>query len=179
MGKGLKKLQFVLKLSAYPISPLLRKIGVRYDIVKILNNYYQNDFKSTPVKERAVMLPHCLIHKKCPAKFSKEDGILCINCGLCRCGEIKKLCEEKGYQFYITPSFGFTKRLAERKHLRALIGTTCSYEIKKGMKNEKLGSKGMDVKNHKLIPQIMPTSKYDCINNDLDWNLLKKMIKES
>lgn len=176
---GLKKLKFILKLSLFPISPLLQKLGIKYNIVKILNTYYEEDFRKIPIKDRAVLLPHCLIHKNCPAGFSKEDGIICRKCGLCKCGEIKKLCEEKGYQFYITPSVGFTKRLMHRKNLKAVIGAACMYEIRKGMKSEQVNSKGLKIKKTKIIPKAIYISKYDCIDNDVDWELLKKTIIDS
>jgi hypothetical protein len=175
-----KKIAFVIKLSLYPFSKLLNKLGVKYDVTKVINDYYDEDFKKVSIKKRAVLLPHCLIHKKCPAKFSKEDGILCISCGLCGCGDIKKFAEEKGYQFYITPSFGFTRRLIARKKLQAIIGAACDYEITKGLKNERVNPKGFHVgKKAKTVPKAVYISKYDCVNNNLDWDYLKKFIEKS
>ncbi len=173
---GLKKLKFALKLSFFPI---LQKLGFNYNIAKIINNYYAEDFRKVPIKDRAVLLPHCLIHKKCPARFSKEDGIMCKECGLCKCCEISKLCRKKGYQFYISPSVGFTKRLTSRKKLKAAIGAACLYEINKGLKNERISSKGVQLKSTKVIPYVIYMPKYDCINNDIDWELLKNVILNS
>jgi hypothetical protein len=169
----LKKLKFILKLSFYPVS---RFLGIKYNIEKVINNYYKDEFYKVPLKDRAVLLPHCLIHKKCPAKFSKEEGILCIKCSLCKCGEIKGLCDKKGYQFYITPSVGFTKRLIQRKRLKAVIGAACIYEVKKGLKKEKVNSKGLNIEKIKVKPLLLYMPKYDCIDNDLDFEKLKKML---
>ncbi|MDP7457456.1 MAG: DUF116 domain-containing protein, partial [Candidatus Woesearchaeota archaeon] len=173
------KLKFITKLALFRVSPLLKRLGINYDISKILNTYYKDEFKKIQVNDRAVLLPHCLIHKNCPAKFSKEEGVLCINCKLCRCGEIKELCQKEGYQFYITPSMGFTKRLISRKEIRAVIGSTCDYEINKEMKNEKVNSKGLELKDKKVIPQLLRLNDYNCINNDMDWDKLKIILKES
>lgn len=140
------------------------------------NEIYREDFKKVPVAERAVFLPHCLIHQKCPAKFSKEDGILCIKCHRCRCGEIRDLAEAYGYQFYITPSVGFTKRLAQRKHVRAAIGTTCLFEIERGLRTEKIASHGVVLKSEAVIPQITLTRDYNCIDNDTDWERIMRLI---
>ena len=102
---------------------------------------------------------------------------MCKSCGLCKCGEIKELCEQKGYQFYISPSVGFTKRLTQRKQIKAAIGAACMYEIKKGMNNERITLNGVNIKQTKVIPQAISMPKYDCIDNNLDWDKLKRMIE--
>lgn len=178
MDRKLKKIKFIFFLALLSFSSLLEKIGVKYDIVKVANDYYREAFSKVPIRDIAVMLPHCLIDIRCSAKFSKEDGILCNKCGLCRCGEIKEICEEKGVQFYITSSTGFTKRLVQRKEIKAAIGVVCTYELKKGLRNEKIALKGVKLKGTKIIPQTILTAKYDCLDNDIDWELLKKTIAE-
>lgn len=177
MAKPLKKLSFALKLSVYPFRNFIKKCGINYDIVELINNYYKEDFKKILPKYKAVILPHCVIAKNCPAGFSKEDGIMCRQCSLCKCGEIKRLAEKKGLQFYITPSVGFTKRLAARKGIKAAIGSTCIYEVEKGMKQEKISPNGLFLSKNKIIPLVILTKEYDCIVNEIDWNALKKMIE--
>ena len=61
----------------------------------------------------------------------KLDGVLCKNCDLCGCGKINESAGRKGYQFYISPSVGFTRRLVQRKHLKGIIGVACD-GIKEG-----------------------------------------------
>ncbi|MFH1078886.1 MAG: DUF116 domain-containing protein [Pseudomonadota bacterium] len=170
------KFEFLRALILFPIRSLFAEGGALSDLVRIANAYYRASFNRTPAINKAVMLPHCLISRKCPAKFSKEDGILCVNCSLCNCGEIKTLCEERGMQFYITPSMGFTKRLAYRKQLRAALGITCNFEIGRGLKSTRLTLKGVDLRKHRVIPQVVLTTKYDCIDNDADWELLRRII---
>ena len=103
---------------------------------------------------------------------------MCISCGLCGCGEIKNLCQKKGYQFYITPSVGFTKRLVRRRNIKGVIGAACSYEIKKGVKKEKVSSKGLTIDNNKVVPLAVYMPTYNCTENSIDWDKLKKMIEE-
>lgn len=121
-------------------------------------------------------MPHCLINRDCPAKFSKAEGILCVKCKRCRCGEVKELAESYGYQFYITPSTGFTRRLAQRKNIKAAIGTTCLYEIERHFKEEKVTLKGIALKGKRVIPQVHLTDDNDCVNNGTDWDGLISTI---
>lgn len=172
-----KKLKFFFGISFFPLKRMLNFFGIKYNVMDIINDYYKEDFKKISPKDVAVMMPHCLISDKCPARFSKQDGILCTNCGLCRCGEIKELSRKKGYQFYITPSVGFTKRLAERKEIKGLIGAACDYEIKRLVTKERLSSKGGHLKDSTVIPQGIYILNYNCIKNEVDWDKLKSLIE--
>lgn len=170
------KLNFLRAIFLYPLRSLFAQEKSQSHLVQSANAYYRAAFNQTPAKDKAVMLPHCLVSPKCQAGFSKEDGIVCVNCKLCKCGEIKTLCEERGIQFYITPSIGFTKRLADRKRLRAALGITCGFEIERGLKSTRLTLKGVDLKARRVIPQVVLTTKYDCLNNNTDWDLLRRII---
>ncbi|PKN60160.1 MAG: hypothetical protein CVU53_04500 [Deltaproteobacteria bacterium HGW-Deltaproteobacteria-11] len=176
MMPDITKFEFLRALILFPIRSLFAEEGALSDMVRTANAYYRASFNRTPAIDKAVMLPHCLVSRKCPAKFSKEDGILCVSCKLCKCGEIKALCEERGMQFYITPSMGFTKRLADRKQLRAALGITCGFEIGRGLKSTRLTLKGVDLRERRVIPQVVLTTKYDCMDNDADWDLLRRII---
>ena len=176
MRKSFKKAKFAFCMLLYPLQPLMKRAGLGYDVVKLINDYYREDFDKAPRSNMAVFLPHCLVDEKCPAKFSKEDGVICTKCLRCNCGEIKSLCEEKGIQFYISPSSGFSKRLAQRKNLQAAIGAICSYEVEKSLRSIRLTGRGVRLKSRKVIPQIVLAARYDCLNNDIDWERLKKII---
>jgi uncharacterized protein len=174
---SLKKLKFIVKLSFFPLRNGLKKVGINYNIEKIINNYYKEKFKKI-TNNRAIFLPHCLIHNNCPAKFSKTDGIMCIKCGLCKCGDIKVTAEEKGFQFFIVPSVEFIKRIIKRKNIQAVLGVTCIHDIIEGLKQEKLNPKGLFLNGKKIVPIVIQLPKYDCVNNDVDWELVKKQINE-
>lgn len=169
-----KKLKFFWKLYLYKTQGCL---GLeRCDIMSVINAYYRDNFKKLNKKDVAVILPHCLIADKCPAKFSKSDGIICNKCKLCGCGEIYELAEEKGYQFYISPSVGFTKRLAHRKNLKGVIGVACDYEIERGIRSEKITNNGVTVNSVKIITQGCHLNVYDCIKNSVAWEEIKKLM---
>ncbi|MBI5055877.1 MAG: DUF116 domain-containing protein [Nitrospirae bacterium] len=170
----LKKLGFVSKLLLYKAQGLL---GLkRCDIMPVINAYYREDFLKLDKKDIAVILPHCLIHDKCPAKFSKFDGVLCSKCKLCGCGEIYDLAVQKGYQFYISPSVGFTKRLVRRKKLKGVIGVACDYEIERGIHSEKITNNGVKIDSRDIKTQGIYLDLFDCVKNSVDWEKIKKLL---
>jgi uncharacterized protein len=178
MTQDCSRLKFVSAFFFFPMRFLLGRVGLRYDISTIANAYYREAFDRIPMADKAVILPHCLIGEKCKAHFSKEDGILCVKCKQCRCGEVRLLCEEEGWQFFISPSSNFTKRLVRRKGILAAIGAACDSEIEKGIRSTPITLRGVLLKERKVIPQVIRTARYDCMNNDIDWELLRGMIRD-
>lgn len=176
MAKDCSRLKFVSAFFFFPLRSLLGLIGLRYNVSAIANAYYREDFDRVPLADRAVILPHCLIGEKCKARFSKEDGVLCVKCSQCRCGEIRLLCEEQGWQFYISPSTNFTKRLVRRKGVRAAIGAACEFEIEKGVRSTPITLRGVRLKERRVIPQAIMTARCNCLDNDIDWEELRRMI---
>ena len=144
--------------------------------MSVINAYYREDFRKIAKKDVAVILPHCLISDKCPARFSKSDGVLCKKCELCGCGKIRVSAEQKGYQFYISPSVGFTKRLARRKRLKGLIGVACDYEIEKGVASENISDNGVKIESARIKTQGMRLDVYDCVHNTVDWDKIEELL---
>ena len=173
----LRKLKFLGNIYAYKLQCLL---GLkRADIMTTINNYYRDTFKKLHKEDIAVILPHCLIDDKCPARFSKSDGVMCTKCNLCGCGKIFESAEQKGYQFYITPSVGFTKRLVERKKLKGVIGITCEYEIERGIHSEKITDLGVRINGTSLKTQGIRLNAYDCVKNSVDWEKIEELMQEA
>jgi hypothetical protein len=141
-----------------------------------INDYYRDSFKNLKKEDIAVILPHCLIDDKCPARFSKYDGVMCSKCKLCGCGKIFESAVSKGYQFYITPSVGFTKRLVQRKKLKGVIGIACEYEIEKGIHSEKITDVGVRINGTSLKTQGIRLHEYDCIRNSVDWKKIEELM---
>jgi hypothetical protein len=176
MTRDCGRLKFISAFFFFPWHAFLERLGIRYDISGIANAYYREAFDRIPAADKAVILPHCLIGNKCQARFSKEAGVLCVRCKNCRCGEIGLLCEQQGWQFYISPSTGFTKRLVQRKGIRAAVGAACDFEIEKGIRSTPITIKGVRLKRNKVIPQVLLAARYDCLDNDIDWERLKGII---
>jgi len=170
----LRKIRFLLNIYKYKFQVLL---GLeRSDIMSVINDYYRSTFRHIDKKDVAVILPHCLIDDNCPARFSKFDGVICKKCSLCKCGDIYASAEEKGLQFYISPSVGFTRRLVQRKGLRGIIGIACDYEIERGMHSEKITSMGVRVNGSSVKTQGVRLQVYNCTNNSVDWDSIESII---
>ena len=56
------------------------------------------------------------------------------------------------------------------------IGAACDFEIEKGIRSTPITLRGVRLKARKVIPQVILTARYDCLNNDIDWELLRRMI---
>lgn len=171
----LKKLKLLVNLGIYRLQGLLG--FKRSDIMKVINEYYLPAFRRLDKKDVGVILPHCLIGDKCPAKFSKTDGIICRKCDLCGCAGIQESALSKGYQFYITPSVGFTKRLVNRKELKGIIGVACDYEIEKGIHSEKIRGNGVKMNGTGVKTQGIRLHLYDCLHNDVDWGKIEELMQ--
>jgi hypothetical protein len=171
----IKKLAFLIRICAYRTRGFL---GLRQnDIMPVINEYYRKSFKALDARDIAVILPHCLIADRCPARFSKSDGIVCRKCDLCGCGRIRESAETRGYQFYISPSVGFTKRLVTRKNLRGVIGVACDYEISRGIASEKISGNGVKIEGTRVKTQGIRLRAYDCVRNDVDWGKIEELIR--
>ena len=171
----LNKFKLVSNIYLYRLQGLL---GLkRSDIMKVINEYYRPAFLKLSKKDIGVLLPHCLIADKCPARFSKTDGVICKKCDLCGCARIQESALKKGYQFYITPSVGFTKRLVQRKGLKGIIGVACDYEIEKGMHSEKIRGDGVKMNGAGVKTQGIRLHRYDCLNNDVDWDKIEDLMQ--
>lgn len=168
------KLCFLFHIYLYRIRGVL---GLkRTDIMARINEYYRDSFLKLNKKEVAVILPHCLISDRCPARFSKQDGILCNNCNLCGCGKIHEAARNRGYGFYISPSVGFTKRLIQRKRLKGIIGAACDYEIDKGIASERMNYNGIHIHSTRVKTQGLRLHVYDCIHNSVDWDRIEELM---
>ena len=170
----LRKLNFIKKIYTYKLQCML---GLeKSDIMATINEYYRDAFLSLRKEDIAIILPHCLIADKCPARFSKSDGVLCTKCKLCGCGRIYESAEQKGYQFFITPSVGFTKRLVQRKGLKGVIGIACDYEIEKGIHSEKITDIGVRMNGTSIKTQGIRLHEYDCMKNNVDWEKIEALL---
>ncbi len=170
----LRKIKFLVTLYSYKLRGVF---GLKKpDIMSAINAYYRSDFKKLRKEDIAVILPHCLIDDKCPARFSKANGVMCNKCNLCGCGKILEAAEQKGYQFYITPSVGFTRRLVQRKQLKGVIGIACDYEIERGIHSEKITDLGVRVNGTSIKTQGIRLHEYDCIKNNVDWEKIEELM---
>lgn len=125
-------------------------------------------FNVIPVKERAIFLPHCLCSVNCKAKRT-EEGVNCINCGNCKIGSFKEEAENKGYKVFIVPGASMVKKIIEKHKFKAVLGVACLPELKQGIKLMK--QKG-------IISLTVPLLKDGCVNTEVDWKKIEKIINK-
>lgn len=119
-----------------PIKRILTVFGFRPGVVDktlihLRNGLNASSFAAVAPKDRALFLPQCLRHPECPAKLSPE-GIMCVNCGRCGIGMVKKEAELLGYRVFVAPGGSLVKRMVRKYKPTAVLGVGCQMEMKEG-----------------------------------------------
>jgi len=86
------------------------------------NECYRENFNLTPVKDRAVLLPHCLINQKMSGEILQGGGDFVHSMQTLQMRRDQRPSVRKGvFSFYITPSSGFTKDLRRERNWKAAV----------------------------------------------------------
>ncbi|MBD3262360.1 MAG: DUF116 domain-containing protein [Candidatus Altiarchaeales archaeon] len=101
-------------------------------LIEIMNKINVRNYCKIGYEKRAVFFPQCLRHPKCPAPLVSE-GLMCVACGKCGLGEIKKLCMKEKIDFFIAPGSTLVKRMMKKHKPKAVLGVGCCMEVKEGM----------------------------------------------
>jgi hypothetical protein len=156
----------LMTMVEWPVKTLLRGYDVDKVMINVSNKVYNKRWLRTPYGCRVVFLPQCLRASDCPAKLGSE-GIECVSCGKCHMGKLKAEVEGLGMKFFIVPGSSFIKRLLKKYKPKAVLGVGCYPEVEEGMRM--VGSRG-------LVPQCVPLLREGCINTDVDWTRLRKVV---
>ena len=163
---------FVLNLLENPISVIAKFVGVKSDaisqiIVDIRNCIFDQTNKNISFNDRMLFLPYCLRNRECPARL-EEDGLMCVKCGRCDIGSIKKEAEDIGYKVFIVPGSSLIKKIIARNRPKAVIGVGCHSEVREGA--VKMAAIGMPVKGLIL-------DKDGCIDTKVNVSKLISLLK--
>ncbi|MDD3022630.1 MAG: DUF116 domain-containing protein, partial [Syntrophomonadaceae bacterium] len=103
-----------------------------------VNNYLVKA-KKLFLKEEQVMilLPHCLQNSDCPHKIT-IDVNNCKQCGKCKIGEIKKLCEEQGAILKVATGGTLARKFIQENLPRGVIAVACERDLSSGI--QEMGS---------------------------------------
>lgn len=99
---------------------------------ELKNDYYKEQFKDIPSKEKIVFLPHCLRKYGCDAKVERNIGYKCNGCKnhkSCKVYAIKNEAEKKGYRVFVTPGGSMVMDIVKKMKPKAVIGVACMKEI--------------------------------------------------
>ncbi len=106
---------------------------VCYAKIWFYNQLVHPAFKSVPIEERAIFLPHCLQNKKaCQSDFDDEGYEHCTMCGACTAGKLMEAALEAGYpreRIYLVPGGSVVDRITETVSPKAVMGVACFREL--------------------------------------------------
>ena len=164
---------FVLNLLEDPIAFLLKMFGIKSNtiveaIILIRNSIFDQMDADILKKDRILFLPYCLRDRECPAKLT-EDGLMCIMCGRCDIGVIKREAESLGYKVFIVPGSSLIKKIVARLKPKAIVGVACHSEARSGA--SKMSASGLPLKG--LILE-----KDGCIDTKVDVKSLFRLLKD-
>jgi hypothetical protein len=136
--------------------------------VKTKNIAYKRVFSKIPFSDRILLLPQCLRPKNCSASF-KEFSYECKNCENCKLGEIINFAKKLGYKgIYLISGGSVVSKIFEKIKPKACIGVACLKELMLGsFVAEKFG----------IVTQCVALSKDGCVNTEVEWNVLRKVIE--
>jgi len=128
---------FTRKAAAFfmnsPFRRVARAFGFRAKVtegayIDLVNKTNEETFRSTPFEERALFLPHCMRHKKCPATLGKH-GYTCKECGKCAIKKLKREAEKLGYSVFVVPGGSVVWNIIKDFKPKAVLGVACSKEL--------------------------------------------------
>ena len=164
---------FAINLLEDPMAFALGVFGVKSSMVNSLmvdvrNSIFDQISIKIPNNERMLFLPYCLRSRECPARL-EEDGLMCLMCGRCDVGRIKKEAESLGYRVFIVPGSSLIKRILDRYKPSAVVGVGCHSEVRAGAM--KMAAIGMPAKGLIL-------DKDGCIDTVVDVSRLFEILKK-
>lgn len=136
--------------------------------VEAANRRDFDKFIKTDLKERILLLPHCLRPRDCPAKVG-EFGYECINCRSdCVIFQLKSYAEKLGYKgVYILPGGALVEKILRKVKPKAVVGVACYKECVLGhVVLLKMG----------IIGQAIPLLRNGCVDTLVDVNKVKRVL---
>lgn len=127
-------------------------------------------FKTIPVSERIVLLPHCMRNTKQCKAVDEGTYYSCVKCGGCKIAQIQKLADELGYKkLYIMKGGKAIYNILVEQKIKAVVAVACHFEGAQGIKM----TDGL-----KVIAQFIPLLKDGCYDTDVDVEIVKKIMEQ-
>ncbi len=134
------------------------------------NSSMSGKFKSIPVSERIVLLPHCMRSTKNCKAVDEGTYYSCKKCGACKIAQIQKLADELGYKkVYIMKGGKAIHNILVEQKIKAVVAVACHFEGAQGIKM----TDGL-----KVIAQFIPLLKDGCCDTDVDVESVKKIMEQ-
>lgn len=82
---------------------------------------------------KALIVPQCMRHPECRARLDPLMGYVCIECGKCDLGTLKKEGRKCGYEMFVIPGDSFVKKIMHSYKPKACLGVACFSELTESM----------------------------------------------
>lgn len=167
---------FTRKVAMFVMNSPFRRVagafGLRQKVteeayIDLVNKSNETLFAKTPFNERAVFLPHCTRHKKCPAKLGKY-GYECKECGRCSIKKVKQEAEKLGYQVYVVPGGSVVWKIIKDKKPKAVLGVACSKELVQALEI---------TESHGMPAQTVTLLRDGCVDTIMDEDAILDKLK--
>lgn len=127
-------------------------------------------FKTVPVSERIVLLPHCMRSTKNCKAVDEGTYYTCMKCGCCKIAQIQKLADELGYKkVYVMKGGKAIYNILVEQKIKAVVAVACHFEGAQGIKM----TDGL-----KVTAQFVPLLKDGCCDTDVDVEAVKKIMEQ-
>ena len=134
------------------------------------NSSMAEKFKTVPVSERIVPLPHCMRSTKSCKAVDEGTNYSCVKCGACKIAQIQKLADELGYKkVYVMKGGKAIYNILVEQKIKAVVAVACHFEGAQGIKM----TDGL-----KVIAQFVPLLKDGCCDTDVDVEAVKKIMEQ-
>ena len=134
------------------------------------NSAMAEKFKTVPVSERIVLLPHCMRSTKNCKAVDEGTYYTCMKCGCCKIAQIQKLADELGYKkVYVMKGGKAIYNILVEQKIKAVVAVACHFEGAQGIKM----TDGL-----KVIAQFVPLLKDGCCDTDVDVEAVKKIMEQ-
>lgn len=136
---------------------------VNFTIVEAMNVLASQAYTDIPLKNKILLIPHCLRDaENCIAPVD-EEGYHCQKCGACVIADIVTSAEAVGIKWYMVGGGSQAMNIIKNARPHAVLGIACFDDSVKAL--DKLGEFG-------IPSQAILLSKAGCVNTEVDLDLV-------
>ena len=124
----------------FPLAVRIGKIfGVRRrqlegSFVTVSNALFRKSGLKVPANKLLLLAPHCLQLSDCPHKITR-DPRNCKRCGRCNIGELVKLSEEMGFNFFVVTGGTLARQVVKDLRPKLVMAIACERDLFSGIQD--------------------------------------------
>ncbi len=158
----------VLAESVITSAKLVDEELVNFTLIEATNVLNRSTYEHVPMKDRILLIPHCLRDAEACIAPIDEEGYHCQKCGACVIADITAEAEAKGIKWYMVGGGSHAIRIVKNARPKAVLGIACFDDAK--LATDKINSYGIPT-------QAVLLSKAGCVNTEVDCDLVSEAIE--